>query len=67
MATGRKSSPNRKSKVASKRNAWIWTAQKSWLILVGDTRADGQRHCSRIFEVGGGLFLGPFMALTGLR
>ena len=65
MATGRKSSPSRKSTVASKRNAWIWIGSGlglSWLAILEPTGRD--------IVLGllgwGGLFLGPFMALTGL-
>lgn len=65
MATGRKSSPSRKSKVASKRNAWIWIGSGlgfSWLAILEPTGRDIVLG----FLGWGGLFLGPFMALTGL-
>ena len=65
MATGRKSSPSRKSKVASKSNAWIWIGSGlgfSWLAILEPTGRDIVLG----FLGWGGLFLGPFMALTGL-
>ena len=64
MATGRKSSPRNKRSVTSKTNSWIWIGSGlglSWLALLEPTGRD----IILGFLGWGGLFLGPFMALTG--
>lgn len=65
MPTRRKSSSMRKQNMASKSKTWLWIALglgASWLAILQPTGRD--------IVVGflgwGGLFLGPFMAMTGL-